>query len=80
MDEKLAFGYRTVLQPMLAISVHFDNKVTMSEAYISGYNGKLEICLWNEYVRQLIVDGNIIVVYVRLNQLFRSIHEGTFRD
>lgn len=38
MAKELAFGYRTVaIIGVLAISIHFDNEVTMSKAYINVY-------------------------------------------
>jgi hypothetical protein len=53
-------------QPMPAISLHCDSEATMSRAYSKVYNGKSRhISLRHEYVRQLILDGIITIVYVR---------------
>jgi hypothetical protein len=55
-------------QPMPAISFHCDSEATMSRAYSKVYNGKSKhISLRHEYVRQLILDGIITIVYVRSN-------------
>jgi len=51
---------------MPAISLHCDSEVTMSRAYCKVYNGKSRhISLRYEYVRQLILDGIITIVYIR---------------
>ena len=53
-------------QPMPAISVYCDSQATMSKAYSKIYNGKSRhISLRHEYVRQLIEDGIISIVYVK---------------
>jgi hypothetical protein len=53
-------------QPMPAISVYCDSQATMSKAYSKIYNGKFRhISLRHEYVRQLIEDGIIFIVYVK---------------
>jgi hypothetical protein len=53
-------------QPMLAISLHCDSEATMSRAYNKVYNRKSRhISLRREYVRQLILDGIITIVYAR---------------
>jgi hypothetical protein len=53
-------------QPMPAISVYCDSQATMSKAYSKIYNGKSRhISLRHEYVRQLIEDGVISIVYVK---------------
>jgi hypothetical protein len=53
-------------QPMSAISIYCDSKATMSKAYSKIYNGKSRhISLRHEYVRQLVEDGVISIVYVK---------------
>ena len=53
-------------KPMPAISLRCDSQATMSRAYSNVYNGKSRhISLRHEYVRQLINDGIITIVYVR---------------
>uniref|UniRef100_A0A2N9HAC8 CCHC-type domain-containing protein n=1 Tax=Fagus sylvatica TaxID=28930 RepID=A0A2N9HAC8_FAGSY len=53
-------------QSMLAISIYCDSQATMSKAYSKIYNGKSRhISLRHEYVRQLIEDGVISIVYVK---------------
>ena len=51
---------------MPAISLHCDSQATMSRAFSKIYNGKSKhIGLRHEYIRQLISEGIIIVVYVK---------------
>jgi hypothetical protein len=53
-------------QPMPAISVYCDSQATMSKAYNKIYKGKSRhISLRHEYVRQLIEDGVISIVYIK---------------
>jgi hypothetical protein len=53
-------------QPMSAISIYCDSQATMSKAYSKIYNGKSRhISLRHEYVRQLVEDGVISIVYVK---------------
>uniref|UniRef100_A0A2N9HGJ4 Uncharacterized protein n=1 Tax=Fagus sylvatica TaxID=28930 RepID=A0A2N9HGJ4_FAGSY len=53
-------------QPMSAISIYCDSQATLSKAYSKIYNGKSRhISLRHEYVRQLIEDGVISIVYVK---------------
>uniref|UniRef100_A0A2N9F059 CCHC-type domain-containing protein n=1 Tax=Fagus sylvatica TaxID=28930 RepID=A0A2N9F059_FAGSY len=53
-------------QPMSAISIYCDSQATMSIVYSKIYNGKSRhISLRHEYVRQLIEDGVISIVYVK---------------
>lgn len=53
-------------QPMPAISVYCDSEATLSRAYNKIYNGKSRhISLRHAYVRELIVDGIITIIYVR---------------
>ena len=55
-------------QPMPTISIYCDNQATMSKAYSKIYNGKSRhISLRHEYVRQLIEDSVISIVYVKSN-------------
>jgi hypothetical protein len=50
---------------MPAISLHCDSETTMSRAYSKVYNGKSRhISLRHEYVKQLIINGIITIVYV----------------
>ena len=52
--------------PMPPISLYCDSEATLLKAYSSTYNGKSRhIGLRHEYVRQLIQDGIITVVYVK---------------
>ena len=51
---------------MSAISIYCDSQATMSKAYSNIYNGKSRhISLRHEYIRQLIEDGVISIVYVK---------------
>ena len=53
-------------QPMPAISLYCDSQTTMSKAFSKMYNGKSRhISLRHEYVRQLISDGIISIIYVK---------------
>jgi hypothetical protein len=69
-------------QPMPAISLHCDSEATMSRAYSKVYNGKSRhISLRHEYVRQLILDGIITIVYVRSSSnLADSFTKGLSRE
>jgi hypothetical protein len=54
------------LQPMSAISIYCDSQATMSKAYSKIYNRKSRhISLRHEYIRQLIEDDVISIVYVK---------------
>ena len=51
---------------MPAISLYYDSQTTMSKAFSKMYNGKSRhISLRHEYVRQLISDGIISIIYVK---------------
>lgn len=53
-------------QPMPSISLYCDSEATLSRAYNKVYNGKSRhISLRHEYVKQLITDGVINIVYVK---------------
>ena len=53
-------------QPMPAISLYCDSQATMSRAFSKIYNGKSRhISLRHEYVRQLITDGVVTIIYIR---------------
>uniref|UniRef100_A0A2N9HML0 Integrase catalytic domain-containing protein n=1 Tax=Fagus sylvatica TaxID=28930 RepID=A0A2N9HML0_FAGSY len=53
-------------QPMSAIFIYCDSQATISKAYSKIYNGKSRhISLRHEYVRQLVEDGVISIVYVK---------------
>jgi hypothetical protein len=69
-------------QPMPAISLHCDSEATLSRAYSKVYNGKSRhISLRHEYVKQLIIDGIITIVYVRSSKnLADPFTKGLSRD
>lgn len=69
-------------QPMPAISVHCDSQATMSRALSKVYNGKSRhISLRHDYIRQLIYDGIITIIYVRsCNNLADPFTKGLPRD
>lgn len=53
-------------QPMPSISLYCDSQATMSKAFSKVYNGKSRhISLRHEYVRELISNGTISIVYVK---------------
>lgn len=56
-------------KPMPPISLHCDSQATLSRAYSSTYNGKSRhISLRHEFVRQLIKDGIITIMYVKTSK------------
>ena len=67
---------------MPAISLHCDSEATMSRAFSKIYNEKSRhIALRHEYVRQLISDGIITVVYIRsCSNLADPLTKGLSRD
>ena len=69
-------------QPMSAILLHCDSEATMSRAFSKIYNGKSRhVSLRHEYIRQLISDGIITVVYVKSqNNLADPLTKGLSRD
>lgn len=69
-------------QPMPSISLYCDNEATLSRTYNKIYNGKSRhISLRHEYVRQLITDGVINIIYVRSNSnLADPLTKGLSRD
>ncbi|KAH9725877.1 hypothetical protein KPL70_008036 [Citrus sinensis] len=69
-------------QPMPSISLYCDSEVTLSRAYNKVYNGKSRhISLKHEYVKQLIADGVINIIYVRTNKnLADPLTKGFTRD
>ena len=69
-------------QSMPAISLNCDSESTMYKAHSKVYNGKSShISLRHEYVRQLIVDGIITIVFVRSSKnLADSFTKGLSRD
>ncbi|KAH9659333.1 hypothetical protein KPL70_023823 [Citrus sinensis] len=69
-------------QPMPSISLYCDSEATLSRAYNKLYNGKSRhISLRHEYVKQLIADGVINIVYVRTNKsLADPLTKGLSRD
>ena len=69
-------------QPMSAISIYYDSQSTMSKAYSKIYNGKSRhISLRHGYVRQLIEDGVISIVYVKSSgNLANPFIKGLSRD
>ena len=78
----LLFDIQLWPQPMPSISLYCDSEATLSRAYNKVYNGKSRhISLRHEYVRQLITDGVINVVYVRTNKnLADPLTKGLARD
>ena len=53
-------------QPISTIPIHYNSKATMSWAYNKIYNRKSRhMSLWHEYVRELISNGIMIIVFVR---------------
>ena len=69
-------------QPMSSISLYCDSEATLSRAYNKVYNGKSRhISLRHEYVKQLITDGVISIIYVRSNKnLADPLTKGLARD
>lgn len=69
-------------QPMSAISLHCDSEATLSRAYSKIYNGKSRhISLRHAYVRDLISDGIITIMYVRTsNNLADPFTKGLSKD
>ena len=56
-------------KPMPPVSLHCDSQATLSRAYSNTYNGKSRhISLRHEYVRQLIKDGIITIMYVKTSK------------
>ena len=65
----LLFDIKLWPQPMPSISLYCDSEATLSEAYNKVYNGKFtHISLRHKYVKQLITDGVINIVYVMTNK------------
>ncbi|KAH9767601.1 hypothetical protein KPL71_011332 [Citrus sinensis] len=69
-------------QPMPSISLYCDSEATLSRAYNKVYNGKSKhISLRHEYVKQLIADDVINIVYVMTNKnLADPLTKGLTRD
>ncbi|KAH9765249.1 hypothetical protein KPL70_001801 [Citrus sinensis] len=69
-------------QPMPSISLYCDSEATLSRVYNKVYNGKSRhISLRHKYVKQLIADGVINIVYVRTNKnLADPLTKGLSRD
>ena len=69
-------------QPMPAVLLHCDSQATMSRAFNKIYNGKSRhIALRHEYIRQLISDGIVTVVYVKSkDNLADPLTKGLSRD
>ena len=67
---------------MPAVSLHCDSQSTMSRALSKIYNGKSRhISLRHKYMRQLISEDIITIVYVRsINNLADSFTKGLSRD
>ena len=70
------------LQPMPTISLYYDSQATMSKAFSKMYNEKSRhISLRHEYVRQLIFDGIISIIYVKsCNNLADPCTKALLRD
>lgn len=63
--ENLLLDIKLWPQPMPAVSLRCDSETTMSRAYSKVYNGKSRhISLRHEYVKQLIINDIITIVYV----------------
>lgn len=57
------------VQPMPPIFLYCDSEATLSRAYNMVYNGKSRhIYLRHIYVKQLITDGVLNVVYIKTNK------------
>jgi hypothetical protein len=69
-------------QPMLVISLYYDNEATMSWAYNNVYNGKWRhISIKHGYLWELITNRVIIIVYVKsVNNLADPLIKGLSRD
>ncbi|KAG8649329.1 hypothetical protein MANES_08G089011v8 [Manihot esculenta] len=69
-------------QLMPAISLHCDSQTTISRAYSKVYNDKSRhISLRHEYIRQLIADETITIIYVKsCNNLIDPFTKGLSRD
>lgn len=66
MTEKSIARIKLWPQPMPAVSLHCDSLATMSRSFNKIYNRKSRhIALRHEYLRQLISDGILTVVFVR---------------
>lgn len=69
-------------QPMPTVSLHYDSQATMSRAFRKIYNEKSKhISLRHKYVRQLISDEVIAIVYIRsCNKLADPFTKELLRD
>ncbi len=69
-------------KPMGPMTLYCDSEATMARAYNKCYNGKSRhISLRHEYVRQLIVDGIVTILYVWMcNNLADPFTKGLSRD
>jgi hypothetical protein len=69
-------------QPMPSISLHYDNQAAMSKVFSKIFNGKSRyISLRHEYIRQLIYNEIITILYVRsCNNLVDPFTKGLSRD
>ena len=69
-------------QLMPTVSLHCDSQATMSRSFSKIYNGKSRhIALRHEFIRQLLFDGIITVVYVRSSKnLVGPLIKGLSRD
>jgi hypothetical protein len=78
----ILFNIKLWPQPMSAISLYCDAEATMSRAYSNIYNGKSRhINIRHEYIRELIINGVITIVYVKsVNNLADSLTKGLSRD
>jgi hypothetical protein len=78
----ILFNIKLWPQPMSAISLYYDNEATMSRAYSNIYNGKSRhINIRHEYIRELIINGVITIVYVKfVNNLANPLTKGLSRD
>ena len=78
----LLFDIKLWPQSMPSISLYCDSDIILFRAYNKVYNGKSRhISLRHEYVKQLITDGVINIVYVRTNKnLPNPLTKGLLRD
>jgi ABC-type uncharacterized transport system involved in gliding motility auxiliary subunit len=67
---------------MSVISLYCDSEATMSWAYNNIYNGKSRhISIWYRYIRELITNGVITIVYVKsVNNLMDLLTKGLSKD
>ena len=82
MPEKFIDRYRLWPQPMPFVSLYYDSEATLPRVYNKIYNRKFRhISLRHEYIKQLITDSIINILYVRSNKnLVDHLTKGLSRD